>query len=201
MAEALGRVGRAYSWKPALVGSRCEVRVDAAGAEVARGSRTQRVNFSDVTGGRLLELNMRTSSVSLILMHAGGKFVIHYGGAVTDAAHSKEAAGFLGASVAVLEGLAKVKPAMQLQLGGGPGLRWTLAVMGVVMAVIGALLALVPFGEGQFDLEGAALVLVSILIVAGGVGMAGRFNPFAKLQGMTPDEIAAILRSHLPKGD
>ena len=44
-----------FEFKPALMGARCEVRVNAAGAEMSRGSHSQRVRFADVTGARLVE--------------------------------------------------------------------------------------------------------------------------------------------------
>ncbi len=189
-----------FGWKPALVGARCEVKVDEAGAELKRGSRIQRVNFSEVAGGRLLELNMRTSSVSLVLMHRGGKFAINHGGQITDAAHDENAAAFVAASAAILEGLARVKPGVQLELGGGPGVRWTMAVLGAVMAILGALLVLIPLVEGRMDFEGIALIVMAILIALSGGAFAMRYNPFAKLPTAAPADLARVLRSHLPKG-
>ncbi len=197
-------MAQTFSWKPALVGSREEVRVDQAWAEARRGSKTRKVRFADVTGGRLLELNMRTSSVSLVLMHTGeggqAKFVINHGGRIDDAAHDENAAAFVEASAAILENLAVARPDVQLDLGGGPGVRATMAVLGAMMAVIGALLALIPFGEGRLDFEGIALIGMAILIAVGGAGLAIRYNPFAKLATVAPAHLARVLRSHLPRG-
>lgn len=193
-----------FSWKPALVGSREEVRVDRAWAEATRGSKTRKVRFADVTGGRLLELHMRTSSVSLVLIHKGeggpDKFVINHAGRINDAAHDESAAAFVEASAEILENLAAPRPDVQLDLGGGMGVRVTMAAPGVMMAVIGALLVLIPFGEGRLDFEGMALIGMAILIAVGGVGLAMRYNPFAKLDTVAPADLASILRSHLPRG-
>lgn len=194
-------MAQTFSWKPALVGSREEVRVDRAWAEATRGSKTRKVRFEDVTGGRLLELNMRTSSVSLVLMHKGGrgKFVINHGGRVTDAAHDENAAAFVEASAEILENLAAARPGVQLDLGGGPGVRWTMAILGVAMAIMGALLALIPFGEGRLDFEGVAVVVMAALIAVSGGAFALRYNPFKELPKTLPADLARILRSHLPK--
>lgn len=197
-------MAQTFSWKPALVGSREEVRVDRAWAEATRGSKTRKVRFEDVTGGRLLELSMRTSSVSLVLMHKGeggrAKFVINHGGRIMDAAHDENAAAFVGASAEILENLAVARPGVQLDLGGGPGVRWTMAILGAAMAIMGVLLALIPFGEGRLDFEGIALVGMAILIVVGGAGLAVRYSPFSKLPTVAPAELARVLRSHVPKG-
>lgn len=193
-------MARTFSWKPALIGSRFEARVDDAGAETTRGSRTQRINFNEVTGGRLLELNMRTSSVSLVLMHRNGKFVVNHGGRITDAAHDENAAMFVAASAAILEGLARVKPKLQLDLGGGVGLRATMAGLGVVMGMLGVLLTLIPLGEGRFDFDGIAVIVMGILIATGGVGLAMRYSPFAKLETISAAELARVMRSHVPRG-
>lgn len=137
-----------FSWKPSLVGPRYEVRVDSAGAEATRGSKTRKVRFSSVTGGRLLELYMRTSSVSLVLMHKGKdgvtKFVINHGGRVSDASYDENAAAFVAASAEILEYLAKARPETQISLGGGTGVRATMAMLGISMAVMGALLVIIP---------------------------------------------------------
>jgi hypothetical protein len=197
-------MAQTFSWKPALVGSREEVRVDRAWAEATRGSKTRKVRFADVTGGRLLELNMRTSSVSLVLMHTGeggnAKFVINHGGRIDDAAHDENAAAFVEASAEILENLAAARPDVQLDLGGGMGVRWTIALLGVMMALVGVLLALIPFGEGRLDFEGMAVIGMAILVAVGGAGLAFRFNPFAKLPTLSPADLARVLRSHLPAG-
>lgn len=192
-----------FSWKPALVGSRFEVRIDRAWAEATRGSKTRKVRFSDVTGGRLLELYMRTSSVSLVLMHTGedgsGKFVINHGGRITDAAHDENAAAFVAASAEILEALAAARPDVQLDLGGGVGLRAVMAGLGVIMALLGVAVGLIPFGQGAAGFETALVVLMAIVIVVGGVGVAMRYNPFAKLETIPAMELARVMRSHLPK--
>lgn len=196
-------MAQTFSWKPALVGSREEVRVDRAWAEATRGSKTRKVRFEDVTGGRLLELNMRTSSVSLVLMHKGeggrDKFVINLGGRITDAAHDENAAAFVEASAEILENLAVARSGVQLDLGGGPGVRWTMAILGVAMAIMGALLALIPFGEGRLDFEGIAVVVMAALIAVSGGAFALRYNPFKELPRTSPANLAHILRSHLPQ--
>lgn len=195
-------MAQTFSWKPALVGSRFEVRVDRAWAEAARGSKTRKVRFADVTGGRLLELNMRTSSVSLVLMHKGeggqAKFVINHGGRIDDAAHDENAAQFVEASAEILENLAAARPDVQLDLGGGMGVRVTMAILGAVMAIMGALLALIPFGEGRLDFEGIALIGMAILIAVSGGAFAMRYNPLKKLPAVSPADLARILRGHLP---
>jgi hypothetical protein len=192
-----------FSWKPVLVGSRFEVRVDKAWAEATRGSKTRKVRFADVTGGRLLELSMRTSSVSLVLMHTGkdgnGKFVINHGGRISDASHDENAAAFVAASAEVLENLAAARPEVQLDLGGGVGLRAVMAVLGVIMALLGVAVGLIPFGQGAAGFETALVVLMAILIVVGGVGLAMRYSPFAKLETISAAELARVMRSHLPK--
>lgn len=192
-----------FSWKPALVGSRFEVRVDRAWAEATRGSKTRKVRFADVTGGRLLELYMRTSSVSLVLMHKGEdgnvKFVINHGGRITDASHDENAAAFVTASAEILENLAAARPEVQLHLGGGVGLRAVMAGLGVSMALLGVAVGLIPFGQGAAGFETALMVLMAILIVAGGVSVAMRYNPFAKLETISPAELARVMRSHIPK--
>jgi hypothetical protein len=195
-------MAQTFSWKPALVGSREEVRVDRAWAEATRGSKTRKVRFADVTGGRLLELNMRTSSVSLVLMHRGedgnAKFVINHGGRIDDAAHDENAAQFVAASAEILENLAAARPDVHLELGGGPGVRWTMAILGAVMAIIGALLVLIPFGEGRLDFEGIAVIGMAILIAVSGGALAMRYSPFKKLPTVSSTDLARVLRSHVP---
>lgn len=191
-------MAQTFSFKPALLGARCEVRVDAAGAEMTRGASRKSVRFAEVTAARLVEINMRTSSVSLVLMHRNGKFAYSYGGRVAEAADNIEAAGFVASAVAVLEALAAAKPQAEVALGGGPGLRWTMAVMGVAMAVLGALMALIPFGQGTMDGEGFVVVILAALIAVSGVGLAARYNPFGKLPAVKAGELAALLRRFLP---
>lgn len=192
-------MAQAFSFKPALLGARCEVRVDAVGAVVTRGDRKTSVRFADVTSARFVEISMRTSSVSLVLMHRNGKFAYSYGGRVSEAAGNAEAAGFVASAVAVLEGLAAVKPEAEVALGGGPGLRWTMAVMGVVMAVLGALMALIPFGQGTMDGEGVVVVILAAVIAIGGVGLAVRYNPLGRLPSIKAGELAALLRRFVPE--
>jgi energy-converting hydrogenase Eha subunit C len=40
---------------------------------------------------------------------------------------------------------------------------------------------------------------MAIVIVVGGVGVAMRYNPFAKLETIPAMELARVMRSHLPK--
>ncbi|HEY1091676.1 MAG TPA: hypothetical protein VGE47_11330 [Burkholderiaceae bacterium] len=188
-----------FSWKPSLVGPRYEVRVDSAGAEATRGSKTRKVRFSSVTGGRLLELYMRTSSVSLVLMHKGKdgvtKFVINHGGRVSDASYDENAAAFVAASAEILEYLAKARPETQISLGGGTGVRATMAMLGISMAVMGALLVIIPLVQGDVGFEDAMMGLMAVVFAASGVGLAIRYNPFAKLETMSPEDLARLLRS------
>lgn len=190
-----------FSWKPSLVGPRYEVRVDSAGAEARRGSKTRKVRFANVTGGRLLELYMRTSSVSLVLMHKGEdgrtKFVINHGGRVSDASYDENAAAFVAASAEILEYLAKARPETQISLGGGTGVRATMAMLGISMAVMGALLVIIPLVHGEVGFEDAMMGLMAVVFVASGVGLAVRYNPFARLETTSPADLARFLRSHV----
>lgn len=187
-----------FSFKPALIGARCEIRVDEAGAELSRGATRRKVRFADVTAARLVEINMRTSSVSLVLMHAGGKFTFSYGGRVTEAATNANAAGFVAASVAVLEALAVVKPDLQVGMGGSSALRTVMTLLGIVMTVLGLLTALIPFGQGRMDGEAIVVVVMAVLIAAGGVGLVARYNPFSRLPLMPAAGLAQALRQYLP---
>jgi len=188
-----------FEYKPALLGARCQIRVDDAGAEAVRGTKRQRVRFADVTVVRWLEIYMRTSSVSLVLLHRDGKFAVSYGGRATEAAHNADAAGFVAASAAILEGLARARPDLEVRLGGGAGLRWTMAVMGGVMAMLGALMALIPFGQGNAVGEGIVVVLMAMLVAFGGVGIVLRYNPLKPLPAVNPDALALLLRRYLPE--
>lgn len=192
-------MAQTFSWKPALLGAREEVRVDGTSAQATRGTKTRKVRFADVTGARFLEIHMRTSSVSLVLLHRDGKFAVNYGGRVSYAAHDRHAAGFVAASVAILEGLAAAKPGLALQIGPGPGLRWTMAVLGLMMVGVGAPLALLPFAEGM-DGEGLVLFIMAAFFALVGVGVIRRYNPFAKLPTATAADLANTLRPHLPPG-
>lgn len=189
---------RTFQWKPALMGARYEVRVDEAGAIARRGSREQKVCFADVTGGRFLEIAMRTSSTSLVLFHRNGKFVINHGGLAREAAHSEEAGGFVEACVAILDSLARVKPDLDLSMGGGPGIRWTMAILGLTMAGLGALIAIVPFGQGGMDAEGVVVIVMAIATAFGGLGLAGRYNPLRTPPAIKAGELAVALRAFLP---
>ncbi len=157
------------------------------------------MRFANVTGGRLLELYMRTSSVSLVLMHMGEdgetKFVINHGGRVSDASFDENAAAFVAASAEILEYLAKTRPETQISLGGGTAVRATMAMLGIAMAVMGALLFIIPLVQGDVGFEDAMTGLMAIVIAAGGVGLAIRYNPFAKLETMSPEDLARLLRS------
>lgn len=194
-------MGAIFNWKPSLVGPRYEVRVNSAGAEATRGSKTRKVRFANVTGGRLLELYMRTSSVSLVLMHKGEdgstKFVINHGGRVSDASYDENAAAFVAVSAEILEYLAKARPETQISLGGGTGVRATMAMLGISMAVMGALLVIIPFVHGDVGFEDAMMGLMAVVFVASGVGLAVRYNPFAKLETTSPADLARFLRSHV----
>jgi hypothetical protein len=103
-----------FEFKPALFGAACDVRVNADGAEMSRGSNSQRVRFADVTAARLVEVSARTSSTSLVLLHPDGKFVLQYAGRVSAAAGEEDAAGYVRACAAILEALAAVKPDVEV---------------------------------------------------------------------------------------
>jgi hypothetical protein len=186
-----------FSYKPALLGARCDVSLDARGARARRGNREQAVKFADVTAVRFVQIAMRTSSTSLVLIHRDGKFAINYGGLSREAAHSEEAKGFVGACVAILEAYAAARPGAEVLLGGGPALRMTMAGMGVVMAVLGALLALIPLGQSGVDGEGLVVIVMAGLIALGGVGLAVRYNPFKPLPAVKADALADLLRQYL----
>jgi len=186
-----------FSWKPALMGARYEVRADEAGVEAARGSKAQKVRYADVTSGRFLEIAMRTSSTSLVLLHRNGKFVINHGGLAREAAHSEDARGFVAACVAILDGLAAARPGAEIAMGGGAGIRWTMAILGVLMAGIGALLAIVPFAEGGVDGEGVMIAIMAIAVALGGLGLAARYNPLRKPPTIKAADLATALRTFL----
>ena len=154
-----------FDFKPALMGARCDVRVNETGAEMSRGSHAQRVRFVDVTGARLVEVSARTSSTSLVLLHPEGKFVLQYAGQVSAAANDEDAAGYVRACVAILEGVAAVKPEVEVSFGGTVGLRATMAVLGIAMAVMGALVALIPLSEGPVDGEAITTALMVRIMV------------------------------------
>lgn len=188
-----------FEFKPALMGARCEVRVNAAGAEMSRGSHSQRVRFADVTGARLVEVSARTSSTSLVLLHPEGKFVLQYAGQVSAASHDEDAAGFVRACVAILEALAAVKPEVDVSFGGTLGLRATMAVLGVAMAILGVLVALIPLGEGPIDGEAIITALMALAIVLGGLALAATYNPFRKPPALKAEVAAGALKSRLPE--
>lgn len=188
-----------FGWKPALMGARYQLRVDETSASAKRGSRERTVNFIDVTGGRFLEIAMRTSSTSLVLLHGRDKFVINHGGLAREAAHSKEARNFVEACVAILDSLARVKPDLELSMGGGPGIRWTMAILGLMMAGLGVLIAIIPFGQGGMDAEGIVVIVTAIAIALGGLGLAGRYNPMRRPPKIKAGELAAALQTFLLK--
>ena len=188
-----------FEFKPALMGARCEVRVNAAGAEMSRGSHSQQVRFADVTGARLVEVSARTRSTSLVLLYPEGRFVLQYAGQVSAAKHDEDAAGFVRACVAILAALAEMKPEVEVSFGGTVGLRATMAGLGVAMAVLGALVALIPLGEGPIDGEAITTALMALAIVLGGLALAATYNPFRKPPAMQAGMAAGALKAHLPE--
>lgn len=188
-----------FDFKPALMGAGCEVRVTQTGAEMSRGSRSQRVRFADVTGVRLVEVSARTSSTSLVLLHAEGKFALQYAGRVSAAASDDDAAEYVRACAAILDALAAVKPEVEVSFGGTVGLRATMAGLGVAMAVLGALVALIPLGEGPVDGEAVTTALMALLIVFGGLALAVTYNPFKAPPRLKVGLAANVLRAHLPE--
>ena len=188
-----------FEFKPALMGARCEVRVNETGAEMSRGSQSQRVRFADVTGARLVEVSARTSSTSLVLLHPEGKFVLQYAGRVSAAAGDEDAAVYVRACTVILEALAAVKPEVEVSFGGTVGLRATMAGLGVAMAILGALVALIPLGEGPVDGEAIITALMALLIVFGGLALAVTYNPFRKPGSFKADVAAGLLKAYLPE--
>lgn len=186
-----------FSFKPALLGARWEVRVSETGVDATRGAKRQSARFADVTEARLVEIYMRTSSVSLVLLHRTGKFAINYGGRVSEAASNPDAAGFVAASAAILDGLARTQPDFEVRLGGGAGLRWTMAILGAAMAALGVLLALIPFGQGGVAGEGVVVVITAMLVAFGGIGLAWRYNPFKPLPRVKASELAGLFSQYL----
>ena len=191
---------QAFNYKPALLGARCDVRVSPDGVEMSRGSKTQAVRPSEVTGVRLVEVSARTSSTSLVLLHAGGKFALQYGGRVDAAHHDKDAAEFVRACVAILEAVAAAKQDMDDSFGGAIGLRSTMAGLGVAMGLMGLLIAVIPFSEGPVDGEGIVTVLMALGIALGGFALAATYNPFRKPPALKASDAAEVLRAHLPAG-
>lgn len=188
-----------FDFKPALMGARCEVRVNETGVEMSRGSHSQRVRFADVTGARLVEVSARTSSTSLVLLHAEGKFALQYAGRVSAAKHDADAAGYVHACVAILESLGSVKPDVEVSFGGTVALRATMAGLGVAMAILGALVALIPLGEGPMDGDAITTALMALLIVFGGLALAATYNPFKAPPRLKAEAAASILKTHLPE--
>lgn len=191
-------MAQTFSYKPALLGSRYEVSVTPEGVSAVRGKKVQAVAFKDVTGVRVVEISARTSSTSLVLLHPDGKFVLQFVGLITQAPFNEEAAGFVRASVATLEGLGVVKPDMDVSFGGGAGLRGTMFALGVITALMGGLLAVAAFFEADVDkTDRIAPGLLLIAMAIGGVAMARAYNPFRKPPAVKAALAAEVLRAHL----
>ena len=188
-----------FEFKPALFGAACDVRVYADGAEMCRGSNSQRVRFADVAAARLVEVSARTSSTSLVLLHPDGKFVLQYAGRVSAAAGDEDAAGYVRACAAILEALAAVKPDVEVSFGGTVALRATMAGLGAAIAMLGVLVALIPLGEGPVDGEAITTALMALVIVFGGLALAVTYNPFKKPSALKAGVAAGVLRAHLPE--
>lgn len=191
-------MAQTFNYKPALIGSRYEVSVTADGVTATRGKKEQAAQFKDVTGVRIVEVSARTSSTSLVLLHPGGKFVLQFVGLITQASFNDEAAGFVRASVAILEALGVQRPDMEVSFGGGAGLRGTMFAMGVVTALFCGALAFAAFFEPDVDKTDRivpGLLLVAIAI--GGIAMARSYNPFRKPPAVKAALAAEVLRAHL----
>lgn len=187
-----------FSYKPALLGSRYEVSVTPEGASAIRGKNLQAVQFKDVTGVRVVEVSARTSSTSLVLLHSGGKFVLQFVGLITQAPFNEEAAGFVRASVAILEALGLQRPEMDVSFGGGAGLRGTMFALGVITALMGGVLAFAAFFEP--DVDKTDRIVPGLLLIAmaiGGGAMARAYNPFRKPPAVKAALAAEVLRTHL----
>lgn len=171
--------------------------MDSDGVRVTAGSRVQALLFRNVTGGRIVEINMRQASTSLVLLHREGKLVLSYAGRVHDAAHDKQAAGFVAACVAILDGLARKQPEAVLHEGGGPGTRWSMAIIGAATAVLALLFAVLAFGEGTEMGERVTILAASVALGATGYALARGNNPFRAPPTIRASELAQRLRAIL----
>lgn len=191
-----------FEFRTAPVGPRVRVIVEAGSVclENARtGVARKRTDLAGLGGGRWSEtasFKAGAASItarSLTLYRRGAAITLRQGR--LSPAIDDEARAFLGAVRAVLEAAAAANPALEIDVGAAPGVRWSMSALGLAAALLG-LVALIGAAASLITAEwiGAILLLaVGVSFGASGLLTLSSFNPFKPAIRLSPTALAASL--------